>query len=117
MSLFKTTDLRTPLTLMIPSLQQDGEGGYSKVWALGPIIWACLSPVRHRLSPDVVALPALQYRVVVRSIPSDSERIQFAWERAGRRTYLFARTTPIPIQNNRFFEIIMEETRHEQNCP
>jgi head-tail adaptor len=111
MKLITTRDLNQSLTLLIPHMKDDGEGGWRETWKKGPRLWALLWPLTSQEEP-VKDVPPARFRVVIRAGIHLPPKVGFDWHLYQSTKRLSVVSAPILIQNNLFLRMIAAEVNH-----
>ena len=104
-----TSDLTESLTLLFPQKFEDDEGGWREEWEKGPHLWASVHPLIGGTGSSQE--DAAYYRIVLRAEITLPSEIAFLWHLHPQPKRLSSISTPVLIQNNRFwFMTAREET-------
>ena len=123
MKIITLKDLRESLTLLLPSLHPNEEGGEVQEWREGPHIWACLTPLgggdaAHSEKPGgamalpdryVSAPPPVRYKMVVRYPVEILANTQFVWHLSQGQKRLHLTSYLQLIQHNKFLSMTVME--------
>lgn len=101
---FTTRDLREPLTLLLPQILDDGEGGWREEWKSTRRLWASIWPLIQTQPQDKPS-----YRIIIRAGINLPLRIAFLWHLYNHSKRLVVESPPMPIQYNRFLSMIAKE--------
>lgn len=101
-----TRDLRESLTLLLPHLQEDGEGGWIEEWNPSHRLWASIWPLMGAQKEDKPF-----YRITLRSGILLPPRAAFIWHLHQHTKRLQIINTPVLIQYNRFLSMMAREEK------
>jgi head-tail adaptor len=103
-----TRDLNQSLTLLLPHMKDDGEGGWHEEWKKGPRLWASLWPLTSE-EECVKDIPPARFRIVIRAGINLPPRVGFDWHLYQGMKRLSVASSPVLIQNNQFLRMLAVE--------
>jgi hypothetical protein len=119
-------DLKESLNILYPENVSDQEGGFTQTWKRGPRIWASLWPQlpenKYKSEDEggpfasnigyLKSLPSPRYKLFMRAGIQLPNKFSFLWNLRKGTKQLQVVSTPVLIQNNRFYRMNVVENTH-----